>query len=122
VTDADEQAAPPAALFLAVSQNSYRSKDFLNNESIYEYLYIYQVRFSHEEALEQAEISLTELYENEIAVFKARIERSLTAFEKEELTPRQYKDFQTEYEEMIERSEALLKKLGPAHSAALVRA
>jgi hypothetical protein len=109
-------------LFLAVSQNSYRSKDFLNNESIYEYLYIYQVRFSHEEALEQAEISLTELYENEIAVFKGRIEHVLKSFEKEELTPKQYKGLQAEYEELIERSEGLLKKLGPSKTAALVRA
>jgi hypothetical protein len=109
-------------LFLAVSQNSYRSKDFLNNESIYEYLYIYQVRFSHEEALEQAEISLTELYENEITVFKERIERILKSFEKEEVTPKQYKEFHAEYQEMIKSSEALLKQLGPKDAAALVRA
>lgn len=109
-------------LFLAVSQNSYRSKEFLKNESIYEYLYVYQIRFSHEEALEQAEISLTELYENEIEVFKEKIKVILQAFEKDELTSKQYKNLHKEYEELVEETEGFLKNLGASSAAALVRA
>jgi hypothetical protein len=99
-------------LFVAVAQNSYRSHDFFNNEAIYEYLYVYQLRFSHGEALKQAEISLTELYENEIAVFKKKIEGVLEQFNKGDLTPKQYRGFRNEYEELISESEVLLKKLG----------
>jgi hypothetical protein len=108
-------------LFVAVAQNSYRSHDFLNNEAIYEYLYVYQLRFSHGEALEQAEISLTELYENEITVFKKKIEGVLEQFNKGDLTPKQFRGLRNEYEELISESEVLLKKLGPAAKDTLVR-
>lgn len=106
-------------LFLSVSQNSYRTREFFDNEAIYEYLYVYQLRFCHEEALQQAEIEMTELYEDEIAVYKKKSEEALAKFGEEKMSATVFGELKRIYSTLIAEAEALLKKLGAQKTAAL---
>jgi hypothetical protein len=58
-------------LFSAVSSESYQSTDFFNKDYIYEYLYIYDVRFSAQQAKSEIVQKLIQDYQDEIAVYSS---------------------------------------------------
>ena len=98
-------------LFASVVCDSYKSKSFFKDEEIYEYLYVYEIRFSEGEAKEQAQIGLTKLYEDQIATFELKTEDLLKQLEEDAITPEQYHTTSSIYQDLINGSRDLLAAL-----------
>lgn len=77
-------------LFATVVCDSYKSTSFFENKEIYEYLYIYQVKYSAQEAEQDADLILTKLYEDAIQTFSDKVEDLLKKLETDEITGEQY--------------------------------
>ena len=90
-------------LFAAVASNSYKSHDFFNNEEIYEYLYIFEVKYSVGEARQQAGQALTTLYEDAIATFKDSVEDLLSQMESGKITAEQFESQSQEINKLIDQ-------------------
>jgi hypothetical protein len=99
-------------LFATVSSDSYQSHDFFNNNSIYEYMYSYEIRFSNKEAKQQASVTLTKLYEDQIQTFTDKVEGLLTQLEAGKLSPEQYQSQELIYNTLIEAARDKLNQLG----------
>jgi hypothetical protein len=101
-------------LFTAVSADSYQSKSFFNNDYIYEYLYLYEVKFSLQQANAEVNQTLIELYQDQIAVFKEREEGLLSQLEAGSLTAEAYGSANDAYDTLIAKVEEKLKALKAA--------
>ena len=99
-------------LFATIGCDVYKSSDFFNNEEIYEYLYVYSIRFSPDEAKAQAQITLTKLYEDQIAVFVDKVEALLQLLEDGKFTPEQYQEQVAIYNTLIASAKLMLDQLG----------
>lgn len=99
-------------LFASVAEDSYTSHDFFNNEKIIEYLYVYRVYFSQDEAKKQGNIMLTQLYEDQIQTFSTKVEELLTKLTNGKLTPEQYQAQVQIYNTLIEGAKKALAALG----------
>lgn len=102
-------------LFATVVCDSYKSTSFFENEEIYEYLYIYEVKFSHEEAEAQASMELTKLYEDQITTFTQKVEDLLTQLESDAITAEQYQSSSQIYNTLISASKKQLSELEGNH-------
>ena len=98
-------------LFATVVCDSYKSHSFFENQEIYQYLYIYEVKYSVGEAQSQAKEELTKLYEDQIATFSNKIENLLAQLEDDKITPEQYESSQVIYTDLIAKSTAALASL-----------
>lgn len=98
-------------LFTTVVAESYTSESFFKNTEIYEYLYIYEVNYSLEEAEKEAKLAKTKLYSDQIAAFVKKGEDLLKKMEVGEMTPEQYKAQDAIYETLIEASTKKLAEL-----------
>ncbi len=98
-------------LFAKVVCDSYKSTDFFNNEEIYEYLYIYYVKYSVEEAKTQAKIEVTKLYENQIATFVKKVDDLLSQLTDGTITPEQYQSSADMFQKLIDASRQKLDEL-----------
>lgn len=101
-------------LFTMVASDSYSDKSYFKNKSIYEYLYIYKVCFSVGEAISQGKMMAIELYENQIALFKDKLEGYGKKLELETITVEQYIAFRDVYEKLMAESQAKLNELEKA--------
>jgi len=99
-------------LFAVVASDAYASHDFFNNEEIIEYLYAYEIRFSHKEADLEASTTLTKLYEDQITTFSLKVEQLLDQLTNGTITPEQYQSQTTIYNTLIEAAKVKLKELG----------
>lgn len=98
-------------LFVTVMCNSYKSKDFFDNQEIYEYLYLYEIKYSTGEAKQQANIGLTKLYEDQIAVLISMSEDLLKKLQKNEITLQQYQTTNSNLENAIQDAKNELNTL-----------
>ncbi|WP_394201487.1 hypothetical protein [Shewanella waksmanii] len=98
-------------LFASVACDSYKSKSFFDNESVYQYLYVYNVRYSVDEAQKESQIALTELYEDQISTFKGKVEDLLKQLSDDKITPEQYESTSHIYDLLISESEKKLEEL-----------
>src|SRR6218665_576369 len=98
-------------LFATVVCDSYKSSSFFNTEEIYQYLYIYEVKYSVGEAQTQEKMTLTKLYEDQIATFTDKVEQLLEKLESDKITPEQYTDLQEVYNGLIGKAVAALEAL-----------
>lgn len=99
-------------LFVTVVCDSYKSSDFFNNQEIYQYLYIYEVKYSVGEAKAQGTMMLAKLYEDQIATFTDKVEQLLVQLENDKITVEQYDDFVEHYNSLINKAAAALEGLG----------
>jgi len=104
-------------LFAMVVADSYKSQSFFENQEIYQYLYIYKVFYSTEEARTQAKMEITELYEDQIATFTQKVENSLQQLTDDKITPEQYQSVSDIYQKLINDSIAKLNELKTSASA-----
>lgn len=104
-------------LFATVVCDSYKSQGFFENSEIYEYLYIYEVKYSVDEAKTLANVELTKLYEDQIATFTKKVEDLLDQLSSDKITPEQYESNSEIYNTLIDKSK---KKLDELKSAALL--
>lgn len=98
-------------LFATVVCDSYKSQSFFENQEIYQYLYIYEVKYSVGEAQSQAKEELTQLYEDQITTFTAKVENLLAQLQDDKITPEQYESNEAIYNELIAKSTAALAGL-----------
>ncbi|MEN0105716.1 MAG: hypothetical protein AAGC84_04740 [Pseudomonas sp.] len=98
-------------LFATVVCDSYKSSSFFDNQEIYQYLYIYEVKYSVEEAKTQEKMTLTALYEDQIAAFSEKIEGLLEQLTNDKITPQQYSDLEAIYNGFIANATAALNAL-----------
>lgn len=98
-------------LFATVVCDSYKSSSFFNNDEIYQYLYMYEVKYSVGEAQTQEKMTLTKLYEDQIATFTDKVESLLEQLENDKITPEQYSDLQEVYNALIAKATAALDAL-----------
>ncbi|MBS0370824.1 MAG: hypothetical protein JSS57_16690 [Proteobacteria bacterium] len=98
-------------LFTTVVADSYTSESFFKNTEIYEYLYIYEVNYSLEEAEAEAKIEKTKLYSDQIATFVKKGEDLLNKLSVDEITPEQYETLNAAYEKLIDASTKKLAEL-----------
>jgi hypothetical protein len=108
-------------LFTTVSVDSYQSKSFFNNEYIYEYLYLYAVRFSVQQAQSEVKQTLVELYEDQITVFKQREEDLLTQLEEQKITADAYQSANAAFDTLIAATQAKIDELKTAAAADVAR-
>lgn len=98
-------------LFATVVCDSYQSHSFFENQEIYQYLYIYEVKYSVGEAQTQAKVELTKLYEDQIVTFTQKVEDLLTQLQDDKITPEQYESNSEIYNTLIAASEQKLADL-----------
>ena len=98
-------------LFLTVVSDSYQTQNFFNNEFIHQYIYIFQVKYSAEEAILQGNLQLTDLYENQIATFTKISKDILDQLSSGKITPEEYKSKTDSYLELIADSKKSLADL-----------
>ncbi|SOD74210.1 hypothetical protein SAMN05892883_3391 [Jatrophihabitans sp. GAS493] len=103
-------------MFTAVAADSYQAQAFFDKEYIHEYLYLYDVRFSAQQAKAEMTQTLIELYEDQLAAFKAREEDLLDQLVKKTLTDAAYATANAIYDKLIE---AVKKKVDQLKVAAL---
>jgi hypothetical protein len=101
-------------MFTAVSADSYKSTSFFNDEYIYEYLYMYDVKFSLQQSKAEAAQTLVELYQDQIAAFKQREEDLLSKLEQGTLDPAAYTTTNAAYDTLIATATAKLSQLDQA--------
>lgn len=107
-------------LFASVSADSFKSTSFFNNDAINEYLYVFEVHFSEDEAKQQAQITVTKLYEDQIQTFSDKIEQLLTDLENNKIDAQQYETQQAIYQQLIDAATAKLNQLKTAGQKLLV--
>jgi hypothetical protein len=98
-------------LFATVVCDSYEGYSFLKTEEIHEYLYIYRVCFSEDEASKEGKMMTIKTYQDEIATFNDLIEFNLQELKKKNINLTQYKEIRTSYLEMIDQSQKKLDEL-----------
>jgi hypothetical protein len=98
-------------LFATVVCDSYKSESFFNNQEIYQYLYLYEVKYAEGEAESQSREELTQLYEDQIATFTSKVEGFLTQLQTDKITPEQYSSSVAIYTDLIATSTAALAAL-----------
>lgn len=103
-------------LFAAVSSESYRSTSFFRDEYIYEYLYIYSVKFSVQQAQSEVKQQLVRLYSDQLTVFRQRSLDLLDQLGKGKITPEAYKTANAVFDSLID---AVEKKVGGLKAVAL---
>ncbi|PFG34844.1 hypothetical protein [Sanguibacter antarcticus] len=103
-------------LFAAVSSESYQSTSFFHNEYIYEYLYIYSVKFSVQQAQSEVKQQLVRLYSDQITVFKQRELDLLDQLSAGKITPEAYTTANAVFDTLIA---AVEKKIGDLKAVAL---
>lgn len=107
----DEPLGNGLHLFVTVMCNSYKSKDFFDNQEIYEYLYLYEIKYSTGEAKQEANIALTQLYEDQIALFISMSENLNKKLQKNKITLQQYQTTNSSLENLIQESKNALNQL-----------
>jgi hypothetical protein len=98
-------------LFVAILADSSKSTGFFNSDSMSEYAFVFEVHFSVQEASQQALITITKLYEDQITAFVQKSEDLLSQLENDRLDPVQYQSLADVYQKMIEAARAKLKAL-----------
>ena len=98
-------------LFAIVVCDSYKSTNFFENKEIYEYLYIYEVKFSINEAEAETKIGLTRLYEDQIITYEGKVEALLEKLTNDKITPEQYQSSSEIYNTLIAISRKQLEDL-----------
>lgn len=91
-------------LFATVVCDSYKSTSFFENQQIYQYLYIYEVKYSVGEAQTQAKMELTRLYEDQIATFTQKVHGFLDQLAADKITAEQYQSSVEIYSQLIANS------------------
>ncbi|SDJ16845.1 hypothetical protein SAMN05444157_2073 [Frankineae bacterium MT45] len=98
-------------MFTAVAADSYEAQAFFDKEYIHEYLYLYDVRFSAQQAKAEMTQTLIELYEDQLAAFKAREEDLLDQLVKKTLTDAAYATSNAIYDKLIDAVEKKVEQL-----------
>jgi hypothetical protein len=98
-------------LFATVVSDSFQSSSFFEKESICEYLYIYRVCFSVEEAQAQAKMGIIKLYEDQIAVFIKKLENLLDKYSNELISIEQYTACKSGIQSAMEEAQNKLSEL-----------
>jgi hypothetical protein len=101
-------------LFTAVSVDSYQSTAFFHNEFIYEYLYLYSVRFSLQQAKSEITRELVQLYEDQIVVFRHMEADLLAQLSSKKLTAVAYISAKAAYDQLIAETYAKSQQLKAA--------
>lgn len=98
-------------LFTTVSAESYQSHSFFKNEYIYEYSYIYEVRFSLMQSKIEGMQDLVRQYQDALAAFEKRLNDLDDKVVSGELTGQQYEDQQEIWTKLIKRNYLQLQEV-----------
>lgn len=101
-------------LFTTIASESYTSHSFFNNNEIYEYLYIYDVKFSEKQAKVEIDQTLVQLYQNQIATFTSKVDDLLSQLENGTISPEAYQSLSDIYQTLIDKTTAKVKELADA--------
>lgn len=95
-------------LFCTTTADSVESHGFFTDETIFEYLYIYEVRFSESQAKTEGERQLVDQYENAIAAFETRLNDLDDEVANGKISGEQYADQSGIWTKLINKNEAML--------------
>ena len=105
--------APGLTLFVAVVGDSYQSHDFFEDEMIYQYFYIYDLRFSVKQAEAQAHQADVSLYADSLGTFRQKLEELNEDLGEDKIDGQEYatktaifENLMAKYEEKIRQLEA----------------
>lgn len=98
-------------LFCTVTADSAESHGFFTDETIFEYLYIYEVRFSESQAKSEGERSLIRQYTNAIAAFETRLQDLLDEVSAGKISAEQYESQSELWKELIGKNEKALQAM-----------
>lgn len=98
-------------LFCTVAASSIQQKDFFNDEYIFEYLYIYEVRFSESQAKEEGKQDLVKQYENAIAAFETRLDNLDQEVASGKLTGEEYESASAIWTQLVDKNEKELQAM-----------
>lgn len=98
-------------LFTTIASESYTSHSFFNNNEIYEYLYIYDVKFSEKQAKTEISQTLVQLYENEIATFVSKSDELLNELSQGTISPEAYDSASSIYQTLIDKAQKKVDEL-----------
>lgn len=105
-------------IFTAVAADSYKSESFFNKETIFEYLYTYQVKFSKKQADAEVKMSLVELYQDQIATYKGQEEALLKQLSSGAVLPSAFATTKKIYDDLITESQEKMHELDAKAKAA----
>jgi hypothetical protein len=84
-------------LFAVMACNSYKADQFPNKETILEYLYVYEIRFSTGEAAKSGQMTVVQALLNQLDAINEKIDKLLKQWKDDKITERQYKKFLSGY-------------------------
>jgi hypothetical protein len=97
--------------FCTVVGSSIQSTSYFNNETIFQYLYLFEARFSLSQAKSEGVQDLVRQYENAIAAFETRLNALDDEVAAGKLTGEQYTDQSKIWTDLINKNEAQLTKM-----------
>jgi hypothetical protein len=98
-------------MFTAVAASSYQSLSFFDNEYIYEYLYMYDVRFSVKQAQAEPAMGLVQAYANQLAVFEDRLSKLDDQLDQGTISPDAYQSASENYRSFIDQFRRQIQQL-----------
>ncbi|NWH08950.1 MAG: hypothetical protein HXY22_09965 [Alphaproteobacteria bacterium] len=98
-------------LFCTVAAESYQSQSFFNDEYIFQYLFLYEVRFSVLQAQSEGKQDLVRQYENALAAFETRLNDLDGKVQAGKLSAAEYVDQSKAWNDLIDATQAKLLNL-----------
>jgi len=98
-------------LFCTVAGASYQSRSFFTKKNIFQYLYIYELRYSATQALAEGSRSAVKRFTDQIATFSKQAENLLNEVTDGSMTGEQYLEQVAIYNVIIQRAQDGLKNL-----------
>ncbi|WP_329611965.1 hypothetical protein OG244_38610 [Streptomyces brevispora] len=109
-------------LFTSVSASSYQSHSFFANESIFQYLYMYEVRWSAKQTDSEEEMLIQMALENELAVYVTKLNDYAEQCSEGAIAESTFDAVATQFHKQIKDFRAEINSLKSAETAAHVRA
>jgi hypothetical protein len=104
--------APGITLFATVVADSYKSTSFFSNEVIYQYYYIYEVKYSAKQALSEQGMEDIQMYANILEGFREKLESFADQLENGQIDEDVFEEKTEKYTKFIDDYEAMIAKLG----------
>lgn len=100
--------APGMTLFIGVENNAYSSAKFFSNEKIIQTIFVFKVCYSIKEGQAQSALSDLQLYEDQKAIFRKKIEQLNDQIDRLDVTDENY---EKEFTKLMNRAELMNNRM-----------
>ncbi|MBW4649803.1 MAG: hypothetical protein KME06_14090 [Kastovskya adunca ATA6-11-RM4] len=107
---------PGITLFATVVADSYKAREYFNNEQIYQYFYIYEVKYSFKQAASSEALEDIQLYSNLLVSFREKLEDLGNQYAENQLDEDQFEERSDKVQKFIDQYEVKINELSQTGS------